>query len=100
MINKNDILAFLRLNLPLLRSYYHVVRIGVFGSFARDEQRDDSDIDIIVEVEPGTADIHRLKNELREFIGTPFNRSVDIAREKYLKPYARTAILSEVIYVQ
>ena len=100
MINKNDIISFLRANLPVLRSYYHIVRIGLFGSFARNEQGDDSDIDIIVEIESGTPDIHRLKLELEDFIGKTFNRSVDIAREKYLKPYARNAILSEVIYVQ
>ncbi|MDY0092403.1 MAG: nucleotidyltransferase domain-containing protein [Candidatus Vecturithrix sp.] len=71
----------------------------LFGSFARYEQQEDSDIDILIELQDKTPNIYELKNELREFIGNRFQRQVDIAREKYLKPSFRQRILKETIYV-
>ena len=50
---------------------YKVIEIGVFGSFARDEMTDKSDIDILVEYSRGTTilDIVKMKQELYELIG-------------------------------
>jgi predicted nucleotidyltransferase len=50
---------------------YKVIEIGVFGSFARNEMTDKSDIDILVEYSRGTTilDIVKMKNELYELIG-------------------------------
>ena len=50
MLNRQDILTFLLQNRALLTNQYNVEKIGIFGSFARNEQREDSDIDLIVEL--------------------------------------------------
>jgi predicted nucleotidyltransferase len=49
---REEILAVLRAELPHLRERFRVVRIGLFGSYARGEQDPGSDIDLLVELEP------------------------------------------------
>ena len=71
----------------------------MFGSFARNEQNDNSDIDIIIEFKEGTENIYERKNALRELLSKHFQREVDLCREKYLKPYVRDYLKNEIIYV-
>lgn len=49
--DKEQILSILRDNIPFLAAEYGVKRIGLFGSFAEDAGRSDSDIDLVVEFE-------------------------------------------------
>jgi predicted nucleotidyltransferase len=44
-------------------------------------------------------DVYKLKNGMREFISKRCNRTVDLAREKYLRPYSKEQILKEAIFV-
>jgi uncharacterized protein len=99
-IKKENILDFIQRNREYLSAHFHVRKIGLFGSFARGEQRPESDIDLVVEFEENTPDLFDLKAELREYFGRRFHREVDVAREKYLKSYARDEIFSEVVYVE
>ncbi|MBC8416105.1 MAG: nucleotidyltransferase domain-containing protein [Candidatus Syntrophoarchaeum sp.] len=99
MIRKEDILNFIRQNQNYLKEHFYIKKIGLFGSFVHNKQTEDSDIDIIIELEDNTPDIYELKEELREFIGKQFNRDVDIAREKYLKSYVKAQIINEAVYV-
>lgn len=57
MLTKNDILQFLGDNKDYLSTKFHIVKIGLFGSFARDEAVENSDIDLIIELEENTPDI-------------------------------------------
>ena len=97
---KESVLEFIRENREYLLKHFHIRKIGLFGSLSRNEQRPESDIDLVVEFEENTPDLYDLKEELREFFGQRFHREVDVAREKYLKPYARKVILSEAGYVE
>ncbi len=100
MINKEDILAFIRQNRHYLKEHFHIKRIGLFGSFVHNEQTEDCDIDIIIELEDNTPGIYELKEDLRAFFGEHFQRDVDIAREKYLKSYVKVQINKEAVYVE
>lgn len=91
---------FLQNNRKLLLEKYHVTAIGLFGSFARNEQKENSDVDLLIELEDGVQNIYDLKHSLKQFLSSSFNRSVDIAREKYLKPYAKEQILKDTLYVR
>lgn len=71
----------------------------MFGSFLSGNNTENSDIDILIELEEGTQNIYELKSHLRQFIRDNLNRDVDLAREKYLKPYIKGKILKEVYYV-
>lgn len=68
--------------------------MGVFGSYARGEQRDDSDLDILVELGPGIGlfGYVGLQQELSEALGL----KVDLANRRTLKPRIGERILAEV----
>ena len=98
MVQKDQILQFIKENESLFRRRYHIVKLGLFGSYSRNEQSELSDIDLIIEFEPQTENIFRIKNEVRELFRQKFNLSVDICREKYIKPFFRKQILHEATY--
>jgi predicted nucleotidyltransferase len=54
MLYKTDILNFLRANKEYFKTKFNIIKIGIFGSYAREEQTDNSDIDIIIEFEENT----------------------------------------------
>ena len=81
MKTKDQILDFLSQNKKLLRDQYHIIRIGLFGSYARDEQNIDSDLDILVEFEENTPDLHELKKKLKDFLRKKLGTEIDICRE-------------------
>jgi len=99
MLNKEMILIFLQDHAQEIKKNYHLERIGLIGSFARDEQNEKSDIDFLVEFEPGTEDIFTIKLNLKHYLKANLSRDIDICREKYLKPYIKNYILNEAIYV-
>lgn len=99
MIEREQIIEFIRNNKKKFKRQYRIVRIGIFGSFARNEQNDKSDIDLIVEFEQGTPNLFQIKNELKKVFSEKFNVKVDICREKYIKPMFRQQILKDTLYV-
>ncbi len=96
MLTLNDIIIKLEENLPYLRHKYGIKNIGIFGSFVRDEQTSDSDIDILVEYND-IPDYHHiyLNIELEEIL----NREVDLATPDSLRKYTKESVLREVKYV-
>ncbi len=75
MPTQDEIITTLKKELPYLRSFFGVRRIGIFGSFAKGIQREDSDIDIIVEFEKPIG----LKFiELSDHIEKALGKKVDI----------------------
>ena len=99
MLTQQNILNFLSENKLFLREQFHVVKIGIFGSFARNEQNPDSDIDILIEMENNVSNVYDLKWNLREFLKNQFQRDVDICNSKHIKLYAKDYILKDAIYV-
>ncbi|MDQ1353740.1 MAG: uncharacterized protein QG657_4047 [Acidobacteriota bacterium] len=97
-ITKNDIQERLRENRSFLKSKYHIIDIGLFGSFAVEENSADSDIDILVEFQKGHKDFFnymRLKYHLQELLG----REVDLVLRGSVKPRLKERIFSQVQYV-
>lgn len=83
--------------LPLLKAKYHVKKIGIFGSFARNEQKKGSDIDILVEFETpvGFFEFIRLEN----FLSHTLRKKVDLISKKAVKQAIKKEIIEEVQYV-
>ena len=81
---------------PTLSDKFEVERIGYFGSFARGEQKEDSDIDILVEFRRplGWAFF-----DLLDLLENEFQRKVDLVSSKALKEQLRDEILSQTRYV-
>ena len=80
-----------------LRQQYGLKEIGVFWSYVRGVQREDSDLDILVEFEKpvGFVKFLQLENRLSELLGV----KVEIVTKKALKPFIGKRILQEVMYV-
>ncbi|HWA06338.1 MAG TPA: nucleotidyltransferase domain-containing protein [Ignavibacteria bacterium] len=78
-LNKENIIEFLQKNKPYLHNEYGVESIGLMGSYARDEQNDDSDIDFIVEFDE--LDYSKMV-ALAIFFENEFGRKVDIINKK------------------
>ena len=93
-------MIFLGQNKKLFRERYHIIRVGLFGSFARGEQNIDSDIDLLVEFEDNTEDLYDLKLQLKDFFLNELGIEIDICREKYIKPRIKKQILNETVYVE
>ena len=100
MDTRQEIINFLKDNQSYIKKQFHLTKMGLFGSFARNEQQAQSDVDILIELEKETQNIYDLKTSLAAYLSEAFDRDVDIAREKYLKPYAKKEILKDTIYVQ
>jgi uncharacterized protein len=98
MKTKDQILMFLAQNKNLFRDKYHIIRIGLFGSYARGEQNIKSDIDLLVEFEDNTQDLYDLKLQLKDFFLKTLGIEIDICREKYIKPRIKKQILEETVY--
>lgn len=75
---------------------YGVKEIGVFGSFARNEQKPDSDVDVLVEMESRTFDSYMGLLFLLEDL---FGRKVDLVEKDTIKPLIRNRVLRETLYV-
>lgn len=98
MRTRDQILTFLAQNKKLFRDKYHIVRIGLFGSYARGEQKVNSDIDLLVEFEENTQDLYDLKLQLKDFLRNQLGLEIDICREKYIKPRIKSSILKGTVY--
>jgi len=74
-----------------------VRRFGLFGSFVRGSQRSDSDIDLLVEFEPGRKSFDGFMN-LSFFLEDLLGRNVDLVTPESLSPYIGPKIIAEVEY--
>ena len=93
---KEQVLELLREHQPELRQL-GVRRCGVFGSFARNEARAQSDVDILVEFEPEKKSFDNFMR-LGFLLEDMFGRRVDLVTIESLSPYIGPHILSEVEY--
>lgn len=98
MLASNEIIKFLTDNKPYLRQHFRCSEIGLFGSYARNEQTDESDIDILVVFEPNTPNLYDLELELKEYLKLNFKRDVDICAKNWIKPIFKPLLLEEAIY--
>lgn len=90
-------LLLLRQHEAELKQKFGIAKIGIFGSFARREERPDSDVDVLVTFQKG-------KKTFDNFMGTKFyledifKRKVDLVTDAALKPLIRDPILKDVVY--
>ena len=82
-----------------LRTRYGVKAIGVYGSYVKGEEGEESDVDVLVEFEPETR-IGLLKFvNLEDYLGTLLGVKVDLVMKSALKPRIGKRILREVVYL-
>ena len=96
-MNGREIIARLRENETALRSR-GVSHAALFGSRARGDNRPDSDIDIMVELDPAAHITVFNYAGLKDYIAGLFNAPVDVVNRDGLKPYVRPAATTDAIY--
>jgi len=99
MLQQIDIIKYLQENKIFFYNNFNIVKIGIFGSYAREEQNEKSDLDIIIEMPKGTENIFEKKEALRQNLQLQFKIDIDICRECAIKPMFRDIILKEAKYV-
>ncbi len=97
MKDTSEILDQLRSMRPELRERFHVRRIGIFGSYAREAQSASSDLDLVVEFDQpiGMMAFIHLRNLVAERLRIP----VDLVTPDGLHPLIRNQVMHEVVYV-
>lgn len=91
-------MSVLSAHLPNLAERYKVKSLAAFGSYVRNEQTPNSDLDLLVEFDepPGLFQFIRLENDLTRLVGT----NVDLVMKVALKPNIGKRILSEAILIK
>jgi predicted nucleotidyltransferase len=93
---REAVLQQLEDNRDKIRSF-GVKRLGLFGSVARGEATEGSDLDFLVELEKKSFDVYM---DLKDFLEEMFGCKVDLVMKDALKPRLREPILKETVYAQ
>ena len=95
----NEIKIILNNSKEDLKRKYGIKEIGIFGSYIRGDQKDDSDLDILIEFQEnskiGLIKFLNLENYLSDLLGI----KVDLVMKSVLKPRIGKHIMAEVIYL-
>lgn len=97
IMRRNDAVQILQEQSQALMDSYPISALFLFGSVARDEAREDSDVDILVEFSQpiGLFQLIALKEDLETLLG----RRVDIGTQRSLKPQVKGRVLQEAIRI-
>jgi len=97
MLTQEEILSYLKEYKALKKEEYHIKSLGIFGSYARGDADENSDIDIVVDfTEPDLLNQVGIMQELRE----KFHKNVDVvALWKRMSPKLLSRIQRDAIYV-
>lgn len=96
-MNRDDVILLLKAAKKDIFLKYRIQKIGIFGSVARDNAGEESDIDVYAEFEPEAdiLDYSALSLGLEEL----FNRPVDIATPAAIRDEMRSSIMKDVIII-
>jgi uncharacterized protein len=94
---QQEIISKLKAQKAILFKKYKIKNIGIFGSYIRNEETNDSDIDILVEFTetPGMKEFFQAEEYLEKLL----NKKIDMVREKAIRKELKEEIMSEVIYI-
>ena len=96
---KQEILDYLKSHQTYYRNRFGVMFVGIFGSYARDEADETSDIDILYEIDHNKKlslfQYLKLNKQLEDF----FQTKIDLVRYETLKPKLKQYIQKEIAYV-
>ena len=97
MTTKDEILSILRKEMPYLKERFSVNYIGLFGSYSREEQKESSDIDILVEFNKSTFDNYM---DLIFYLEELFGKKIELVTKKSLNPEIADYVLEDVIWCE
>jgi uncharacterized protein len=94
-MNRNDILKIKRDEILNIANRHGAKKVSLFGSVLRDEIKEKSDVDLLVEMEKGRSlfDIISIKQDLEDLLGC----TVDVVTDSALSPYIKDEILGQAV---
>ncbi len=95
--NLESVKRILKNQKSVLKTRFKIKDIGVFGSYARGEERPDSDIDILVEFTEPVGFFAFL--DVEEYLEKILNNNVDLVTKKALKPKIGERVIREIVSV-
>jgi predicted nucleotidyltransferase len=96
-LSRQEALSTLRAQQAVLHARFGVVRLALFGSVARDEAGQDSDVDLLVEFDRPVG-LFRFM-ELQSYLEDLLRSGVDLGTPQSLKPRIRDRVLAEAVRV-
>lgn len=97
-MTRNEIMDLLTQHKAELRQTYGVQEIALFGSYARQSAREDSDIDIAVELDDDKKTLTNFFG-LKRFLEERLGMRIDLGIKSAMKPLVRKAAQEEMLYV-
>jgi uncharacterized protein len=95
-MTKQEILNYLSSHKEKFHNDYGVVKIGLFGSFARDQATLNSDIDLVIEMNPKSFE---KRIAFKREIESDLNRSLDVGYMSALRSFIAKEVAKDIIYV-
>ncbi len=99
MTTKENIIASLKAHKPEF-SKFGVLNVGLFGSYLRNEQSDKSDIDLLIDFEPGKENFDNYMAVYDIFENIFKNQKVEVVTKNGLSKYIGPKILKDVMYLK
>lgn len=96
-LDREQILGLIKSNHETIQDF-GVSRIGLFGSYVRGDQEENSDIDLIVQFEEGKKSYFKFF-KLSEYLEGLFDKKVDLLTDLGISPLIKPKIEKEIIYV-
>lgn len=98
-VNQEYILETLRANRERLRQEFGIERIGLYGSFARNEETETSDIDLVFDLEAGRSLSWSEKDRLYRILSRQLHKKLDLVNSRFMNPFIEYKMEKDVIYV-
>jgi len=98
MTERDEIVSILRNEVMREQDRFGVMKMGLFGSVARNEANDTSDIDILIEFDPSSV-TYRKYLDLETYLQSLFPRKIEIVTTDGISPYILPYISREVVWV-
>jgi len=93
----SEYIDILRKNYPYLKDQYKINYFGIFGSFVRNEQKENSDLDLLISFEKTPTLFQFIR--LEQYLSNLLNIKVDLVMKDSLKPIIGKYILNEVVEI-
>lgn len=95
--NKQEVFQLIQNHQPALQKL-GAERLGLFGSFVREEQKEASDVDLVVEFKEGQKTFRNFMN-MAEYLETLLNRKVELVTWESLASFVKKNVKEEIEYV-
>ncbi len=98
-ITKVDILKYLKENMSIFEKEYFINKLGLFGSYARGEVNETSDIDLVYTLKAGKTITYLQLYDFEKKLEKQFNKKIELINFQYMNPIIKYKSLNDIIYV-